>query len=95
MARQGREKEIESGILSVGTVGDFLGISAETVKKLCANGKIKANNISTTGRKEWRIPATLFEKYCLENDFPIHKRLRVAAANFRVNFATEAYGDLI
>lgn len=90
MARYSKEHEIESGILSIKTAAEFTGRSNETIKRLCNSGVINGCNVSLTkGRKEWRIPAVCLLQYCLDGNFPIHKKLLKAVANYRKNFIQE------
>ncbi len=52
-------------------VGDFFGVSAETIRNLCRAGKIEG---ATQIGRQWRIPRSYIEQHATLDDIEDYER---------------------
>ena len=67
---------MSESILEVGQVAKRLGVSTNTVRRLCEQGVFENAWVSGAGekRKHWRVPASDVEKYLACRGMAAHER---------------------
>lgn len=80
MARQSKEAQIESGILTPSYASELSGHARTTVRNWTKNGTL--TQIRFPGSKEIRVSALELMKLLIESCWPFERDLAIAAVNY-------------